>query len=246
MLEPDGYRVGSADSTVNAGLLEQADIFVIANALHGDHDTGWSLPTLPAFTASEIDAIDRWVASGGSLLLIADHMPFPGATATLADRFGIVFLSGYALGGERGSGPLQFTRAAGTLTDHAIGNGRSSAEAVESVASFTGQAFRIVGSAKPLMLMPDDWYVLLPTDAGEFSERTPVVSARGLYHGAVLRHGKGRVAMFGEAAMFTAQVSVRDGVAHPMGMNHPAAGENAQFVLNVMHWLSGMLGADDD
>jgi len=26
-----------------------------------------------------------------------------------------------------------------------------------------------------------------------------------------------------------------------MGMNHPAAKRNAQFPLNVMHWLSGLL-----
>jgi hypothetical protein len=30
-------------------------------------------------------------------------------------------------------------------------------------------------------------------------------------------------------------------VAGQMGMNHPSAAENAQFVLNVMHWLTGLL-----
>jgi len=50
------------------------------------------------------------------------------------------------------------------------------------------------------------------------------------------------VAVFGEAAMFTAQLA---GPARmPMGMNHPLAKQNAQFALNVMHWLSGML--DDE
>lgn len=48
------------------------------------------------------------------------------------------------------------------------------------------------------------------------------------------------VGVFGEAAMFTAQNSVRDGVTRPMGLGHPSASENAQFVLNVMHWLSGV------
>ena len=48
--------------------------------------------------------------------------------------------------------------------------------------------------------------------------------------------GKGRLAIFGEAAMFTAQLA---GPARsPAGFNHPAASENAQFVLNVMHWLA--------
>jgi hypothetical protein len=27
-----------------------------------------------------------------------------------------------------------------------------------------------------------------------------------------------------------------------MGMNRPDAPENAQFLLNVMHWLSGLIG----
>jgi hypothetical protein len=40
--------------------------------------------------------------------------------------------------------------------------------------------------------------------------------------------------------MFTAQSSIRDGAVRSMGMNHPSASENAQFVLNVMHWLSGL------
>ncbi len=39
--------------------------------------------------------------------------------------------------------------------------------------------------------------------------------------------------------MFSAQLA---GPARmPMGMNHPLAKQNAQFALNVMHWLSGIL-----
>jgi hypothetical protein len=49
------------------------------------------------------------------------------------------------------------------------------------------------------------------------------------------------VAVFGEAAMFTAQSWVSDGVVNQMGLNHPSATGNAQFVLNVMHWLTGLL-----
>jgi hypothetical protein len=56
-----------------------------------------------------------------------------------------------------------------------------------------------------------------------------------------MRFGSGRVAVFGEAALFTAQSYVLDGVTRQMGMNHPSAAQNAQFVLNVMHWLTGLL-----
>ena len=51
--------------------------------------------------------------------------------------------------------------------------------------------------------------------------------------------GKGRVAIFGEAAMFSAQLAGPEKV--PMGMNNPVAKQNPQFLLNVMRWLSGLL-----
>ena len=41
----------------------------------------------------------------------------------------------------------------------------------------------------------------------------------------------------GVAPMFTAQVNANG----PMGMNHPDAQQNAQFALNVLHWLTGSL-----
>ena len=57
----------------------------------------------------------------------------------------------------------------------------------------------------------------------------------------MLKHGTGKVAVFGEAAMFTAQVNANG----PMGMNHPDAQQNAQFVFNVLHWLTGSLSEKD-
>jgi hypothetical protein len=90
--------------------------------------------------------------------------------------------------------------------------------------------------------MPPDWSVYFPYEAGKFTRTTPAESARGLLQGAVLRHGQGRVAVFGEAAMFSAQTQVLgDQVIGRMGMNDPEASQNAQFVLNVLHWLSGLL-----
>jgi hypothetical protein len=84
--------------------------------------------------------------------------------------------------------------------------------------------------------------VLLPTTAWRFSDTTTRASAEGMLQGATLRFGKGRVAVFGEAAMFSAQ---RAGPARlPMGMNAPSAGQNAQFLLNLMHWLAGLLEPD--
>lgn len=240
LLGLDGYRVRSGKAKISREGLRPVDILVISNAIRGGDDAEWSLPVASAFAPAEIDVITEWVEDGGSLLLIADHMPFPGATAALADRFGVIFLNGYAMNAAHDSGTLTFTRASGSLAEHDITRGRSAAESISAVTSFTGQAFRFVGPLQPLFLMPDDWDVLLPAQAWEFDASTATVSARGLIQGGVLKFGSGRVAVFGEAAMFTAQNSVRDGVTRQMGLSHPSARENAQFVLNVMHWLSGL------
>jgi len=155
----------------------------------------------------------------------------------MADEFGIVFLNGFARKSLNEGGTMSFTRSSGLLADHDITRGRSESESIESIRAFSGQAFRYATAVQPLMYMPDDWVVLMPVEAWEFSESTPTVSARGLVQGGVLQHEAGKVAVFGEAAMFTAQVNANG----PMGMNHPDALQNAQFVLNVLHWLSGSL-----
>jgi hypothetical protein len=241
LLEADGHVVASADTPVTPQLLADADVFVISNAVKGGADAVWELPTPSAFSRDEIRSLAQWVEGGGSLLLIADHMPMPGATAALADAFGVVFLNGFAMKSATERGALTFTRGDHSLADHAVTRGRRAGERVESVTSFTGQAFRAVVPVEPLMLMPDDWVVLLPTVAWEFSDATPRVSTRGLLQGAVLRHGAGRVAVFGEAAMFTAQIQQRGDTVRYMGMSHPDATGNQQFVLNVLHWLAGRL-----
>jgi hypothetical protein len=240
LLKLDGYRVLDADSEITPQLLDQAGVYVISNAVYGGHDAEWILPTPSAFTAVEIKVIEEWVERGGSLLLIADHMPFPGATANLANEFGIVFLNGFARKSLTEGGTMSFTRQSGLLANHAITQGRSEAEEIESIKSFSGQAFRFVTAVQPLMYMPDDWEVLMPIEAWEFSESTPTVSAKGLVQGGTLNHGLGKVAVFGEAAMFTAQQN-KNG---PLGMNDPEAQQNSQFVLNVLHWLTGSLAEE--
>ena len=241
LLTADGYAVHSADEPVSRELLDRADVFVISNPELDGEDAAWTLPTPAAFTPGEINVIEQWVSEGGSLLLIADHMPFPGGVEKLADAFGVIFLNGFALPNTEDSALLTFTRSENSLAEHTITRGHSDDESIESVMTFTGQAFRAVSDVQALMLMPDDWIVVLPIEAWEFDDDTPRVSARGLMQGGVLHHGSGKVAVFGEAAMFTAQVYFHEDELFRMGLNHPDAGQNAQFVLNVLHWLSGLL-----
>jgi hypothetical protein len=61
------------------------------------------------------------------------------------------------------------------------------------------------------------------------------VKREGRSQGVVLPFGRGRVAVFGEAAMFSAQLAGADNI--PFGMNVPGI-DNRQFALNLLHWLS--------
>ncbi|MCZ6834661.1 MAG: DUF4350 domain-containing protein [Planctomycetota bacterium] len=244
LLELDGCDVRSADSQVTPELLRDADVFVISNALKGGADAEWVLPTPSAFTSGEIEYLRAWVDKGGSLLLIADHMPMPGATADLAKAFGFLFHNGFAFKTGTRQGTFHYTRSEGSLAEHAITEGRDAGERIESVMVFTGQAFESsdgIEDIEPLFRVFDDMEVLLPERAWEFSDETPRIPATGMYQGAVRRYGSGRFAVFGEAAMFTAQQQVRDGNVRYMGLNHPEAPDNQQFVLNVIHWLTGEL-----
>ena len=169
LLRADGYRVAGADQPITPALLATADVFVIANAVKGGENAEWVLPTPPALEPEEVAALAAWVHDGGSLLLIADHMPFPGSVADLADAFGIVFLNGYAKKSVDEGGTLIFTRAGG-LADHPIVRGRNAAEEIAAIKAFTGQAFRAVVPVEPLMRMPPDWAVFFPHEAGEFTQ----------------------------------------------------------------------------
>lgn len=240
LLRRDGVTVEALTSGFSAESLSGGEVLVIANAMPEEKCDSWKLPTASAFGADEVDAVVEWIASGGSLLLIADHMPFPGAAEDLAHAFGLVFISGYVRPDEGGS-EIRFDRPAGTLGEHAVTAGRSAAEEVEAVVSFTGQGFRALREVEPLLTLPPETTIRLPSKHSRINEKTPRFSAEGLLQGAVLRHGEGRVAVFGEAAMFSAQEYTVDDELHQMGMNAPRAEGNVQFALNLMHWLTGLL-----
>jgi hypothetical protein len=243
LLRRDGFVIRPNRLPFASETLAGAKLLVIANALA---DTSkWALPTRDAFAPEEVAAVERWVRDGGSLLLIADHMPFPGAAESLAAAFGVVFHNGFAFRlAPDTTGQIVFRRQDGSLGEGAITGGRSPEERVDSVASFTGQGFRLLRQAIPLLTLDSSVTLLLPSAAWEFTSSTPRVPAAGLLQGAAFRHGRGRVAVFGEAAMFSAQRAGAAGA--PMGMNHPVAAQNPQFLLNVMHWLAGVIEPDPD
>ncbi|MES3035405.1 MAG: DUF4350 domain-containing protein [Gemmatimonadota bacterium] len=235
----DGYRVRGGTGELTDAALREVDLLVIANALAAvNAGDNWSLPTPSAYTDAEIAAVRRWVERGGQLLLVADHMPFGGSTAAFGAAFGISWWNGFAYD-STGNSLLRFSRRAG-LPAHPILAGRSAAERVDSLVAFIGSAFRLTGAGAPLMVLPTGAYVLLPQVAWQFSAATPREPVGGMLQGAALAVGRGRVVAAGEAAMFSAQRAGPQG-ATMMGFNSPTAPQNAQFVLNVLHWLSGLL-----
>lgn len=242
VLRRDGFVVVPSRVPLTGRALEGVDVLVIANALAEVNFTGeWALPTLSAFTDEEVRAVRTWVERGGALLLIADHMPFPGAAGNLAAAFGFDLLNGFAYAGPDASGPIVFRRADGSLAAHPITDGRSPAERVDSVATFTGEAFSPPPGAVSLLTLPAGAFSLNPDTAWVFGEHTPRTDVGGWSQGAVLEVGRGRVAVFGEAAMFSAQLAGQQRA--PMGMNAPIAAQNPRLLANLMRWLSGELRA---
>lgn len=239
LLRRDGYVILPSKAKFSPDTLQAGQILVIANALNEKNQTDWSPPNPSAFTDDEVAAVLEWVKAGGSLLLISDHLPFPGAAGKLASAFGIHFNNGYAMEPKSPPGPLTFDQKNGRLIAHPITRGRTAGEQVDSVATFTGSAFQ-VDQGDPILKFSDDAMAYMPTVFGQgFTNDTPKTPIKGWLQGATIRAGKGRVAVFGEAAMFSAQLAGPNKA--PMGMNAPIAKQNPQFLLNVMHWLSGLL-----
>ena len=236
LLEADGYVVRASTSRFVADSLAGVDVLVVANPLNESQVNlgSWHGAPVSAFTTDEIAALTQWVSAGGRLLLIADHMPFAGAASDLATALGVRWLNAFVMHGNPSAGtgdyPITFRRTDGTLA-------AARPIDVDSVTTFTGSAFLASGPSRitPLLLLPSDATILLPDTAWRFSGTTRRVREPSALQGGLLEFGAGRVALFGEAAMFSAQLKGPRRL--PMGMNAPVAAQNPAFVLQVMHWL---------
>ncbi|MFT6268712.1 MAG: hypothetical protein ACJAVV_001527 [Alphaproteobacteria bacterium] len=94
VLISDGYTVKPNRKAFTLDGLKNTDILVIANALYTNR-YDWMPPFKDAFQEAEVQAIKQWVSDGGSLLLIADHIPFPKAAESLTTAFGFEFSNGH-------------------------------------------------------------------------------------------------------------------------------------------------------
>lgn len=231
----DGYRVVPNREELRKNVLVGYGVLVIAGAL-GSANADSPDRASPAFTEQECDVIQGWVRDGGALLLVTDHAPYGAAAARLAARFGVEVSNARTADlahFERktlDASWILFSRENGGLADHAITRGRDPSERIHRVMSFTGESLKGPKGSLALLRLSDQAYDVVDFD---HPAQARIVSAAGRSQAVVLAFGKGRVAVFGEAAMLSAQ-----NVA--FGMNYPGT-DNRQFVLNLMHWLSGLL-----
>jgi hypothetical protein len=236
LLAADGYRVQASASPFSADALKGVDVLVIANAEA-------PAPGRPAFGADEVQALKQWVEGGGSLLLIADHAPFGSAASALASAFGVDMGTGYAVARQWGkvTSNIEFTGTA--LGDHPILHGRDKSEQVRHVKSFTGQSLGTPAGGAALLILPADALEVPNERAVDDLRRGEAVPGRrvgGRAQALAFSLGKGRVVVAGEAAMFSAQViRFPNGTRERMGLS---ADDDETFALNIMHWLSRLIG----
>lgn len=225
-----GFEVVSSTEPFSSESLARCHVLVVSNALHPSNETTWRVPIQPAFADGEPEAVRAFVEAGGGLFLIADHMPFPAAAAPLGAVFGVTFSNGFAMS-PTGTSPDSFSREAGTLGEHEV------TEDVERVASFTGQAFRAPEGATSILRFPSGYVSLEPQEAWQFDESTPRHDIGGWSQGLVMSVGSGRVAIWGEAAMFTTQ-EVDGSIIGVGAPEETGAKDNGRLRENLVRWLA--------
>ena len=240
LLRGDGYIVSGAKGTFTSQALARCRVLAVVNAIAAENEDDWSYPHPSAFSKDEIRALVAWVRGGGNLLLIADHAPMAGAAADLGAVFGLMMTDAYADGGD--PGPDVFRASTGSLRAHAIAQGRSPAERIDSVLTFTGQAVQITAPWQPLLVFGAKATAFINLQQA-FQDipraEWPSFSVAGWTHAALRSWDRGRIVFLGEAAMCSAQLA---GPARgPMGMNNPGASQNPQFCLNTIRWLARVL-----
>lgn len=239
LAEADGYQPVIDDQTFTAGYLAEFDIVMIIMALPFDFTTKTEVTTETTFTNAEIAALYDWVEAGGSLLVFSEHAPFDQAINPLLNRFGITSSVGTVVDEEPqdttlGLHRIVFSRENGFLNEeHPIIKGRNMSEAIDSVVTFGGSSLTGEGYANLLQLSPTAKNQEHPTGVGPIG----MGNSQALAGSA----GEGKIVALADSNGFTAMnFKLEDGSSLSAGMNT----ENhdwKQFVLNVLHWLSGEL-----
>jgi hypothetical protein len=246
LLRSDGYIVHVSRQPLSAAALKGVSVLLLALA-RGANDSN----DAPAYLESEAAAIENWVHTGGSLLLITDHWPYGSAVSSLARRFNVQMGAGLVQDPkhhdpDRGDSHLVFSVENGLLRDHPIVRGRTMTERVRKVLTFTGQSIKGPAASVAFLALSDAATERPPgppyveRNGGNVRvsmEYGAPVPAMGRAQGIAFEAQRGRIVVLGEAGMLRAQ---RDRSGALVGMN-VAGYDNRQLALNIMHWLSRAL-----
>ncbi len=257
-LEEDGYLVRELKKSFDRESLNDVQIAIIYCPFAAQNaprfwtleELGkvWKPPFPSAFSREEIEILHDWVTMGGSLLLVFDHSPTPAAVQDLATVFGIEIRNGFAFDERllrwegdklirKGAGKIVFQRTDQSLADDPVTNGRSPSERIDLVTFYTGSAFRLPPQGLSLLTFGQSFVSLEPEIPFRFKEDTLRKRIGGWSQGGVLRVGKGRLAVFGEASILVDP----DILANPTEDWQKLKAQNPQLFLNVLHWLSSLL-----
>ncbi len=232
----DGFQTEDIDNVApNA-----AKILVLINNHRPDWRDFPAMDPPSAFSDAEIASIRKWVEDGGGLLILADHAPLGGGASKLAAAFGFTFLNGHVAEAKSADAGyahviLDFRPGAGLNTAHAITDGSTGRPKIDNFQAFGGQAFIPADDATTLLTIPQGWSAFLTYDLQRNLTSVPRIDASGMAQGAAMEYHKGRIAVFGEAAAFSAQLMPGE---EAVGFNTPEGRDNPEFVLALLRWLA--------
>ena len=271
LIRNDGYRIETNDRPFSAESLAGHDILVIANARgpEGAEGEGASAFTEAECRAvaewvrggGSLLLIADHAPFGGAAAPLGETFGVDMSKGVTADP-------GHKDPDSLNPSFILYTREAHMLGAHPILEGRDAGERIGSVMTFSGQSLRGPAGSTLLLALgetavdrqqPSQAEVRAAIAAArEQAQRTgqsaptqlrmqlraPPAPAAGRGQGVAFGFGRGRVVVLGEAAMLSAQyvdMAPLNRLHYPVGLNHPGI-YNRQFALNLMHWLSHLIG----
>lgn len=237
LLQADGAKVDYGDKAISTEVLAEVDIFVTVNPYRRNFEDFSIMEPPSAYNNIEISVIRQWVKDGGKLWIIADHQPFAGGAAKLAEAFGITFLNGYTLKTSmlpKRRGLIVYKPGYGLNTNHSMFDLIDQTK-LEYFSAFTGQAIIPPDNSTPVLTIPNGYSaVFVRPTFGLIPRSAFTLDVSGFSQGMSMVFGKGRVAAFGEAGGFTAQIAN----GKPFGFNERRGRNNPYLILATEHWLA--------
>jgi hypothetical protein len=250
----DGFKIRRSQSKFTADLLHKANILVILEpGITGAIKSPMAPP--PAFTDEEAALVHDWIADGGALLFALNG--FAAGPHSVLTKLGVEFNLGVVTDPQLrkasdtpGSIEHVFSGEQFLSSSHKIILGRGPEEQVRSVvlAGMNGMKTTPQGAAALLQCSEDAQFHPDPRQMRAVAKPDAVtgyawapVPAPHAPIAIAYTLGKGHVVVLGNAGIVSATIfhdvnNPRDG--HYEGLRQ---GDNQQFALNVMHWLSGLL-----